>query len=227
VRAGARLRACRAELRAARPTRERPGQPGTLGGLPHPFEAEALFRKAEPHPLARLGQAALALDRGKPLEASEAAAAVVDRYRGRLRLERATALELLARADAALGQLDDAAARADELEELASAAGSEPLRASAALARGAIALAAGDFDGARRLCSEAADLYAQNHLPFEAAHARLALAAALAAVGRDDAADAEKERAHEALAALGVTGRRRGDGSRPARSRCSGSSARG
>jgi DNA-binding NarL/FixJ family response regulator len=176
-------------------------------------EAEALFRKAEPHPIARLGEAALALERGVPLEAAEAAAAVAERYGGPLRLERAAALELLARALAALGEIDDAAACAGELEQLARLARSDPLRASAAFARGAIALAAGDPDGARRLCTTAVDLYTESHLPFEAAHARLELAAALAALGRADAAASETRRARDALAALGVTGRRRGDGS--------------
>jgi len=175
-------------------------------------EAEALFRKAEPHPLARLGEAALALERGRPLEAAEAAAAVADRYGGRLRLERAAALELLARANAALGEVDRAASYADDLGELALVARSEPLQASAAFARAAIALADGDVDGARRHCTTAVDLYTQNHLPFEAAQARLELAATLGLLGREEAAAAETERAREALATLGVT-RRRGDGS--------------
>src|SRR5262249_6359356 len=69
-----------------------PGRAATPAGRLD--EAEALFCKAEPHPLARLGEAALALERGRPLEAGEAPAAVAERYGGRLSLERAAALEL-------------------------------------------------------------------------------------------------------------------------------------
>jgi DNA-binding NarL/FixJ family response regulator len=75
-----------------------------------------------------------------------------------------------------------------------------------------VAFERGDHDDARRLCSTATDLYTENHLPFEAAQARLGLAAALEAAGRDDAASAERERAREALAALGAATRRRSNG---------------
>src|SRR5581483_1840231 len=175
-------------------------------------EAEALFAQAEPHPLARLGQSELALDRDRPLDAVELAAAFVDHFGGRRRLEQAAALEVLVRAYTALGRLDEAAASADALGELADAAVSAPLRAATELARGIVAAAIGEYDAARRLLTTARDLYAENHLPFEAAHARLQLADALTALGRDEAATAERTRARRELARLGVADRRRGGG---------------
>src|SRR5207244_3828937 len=96
--------AARAGDRVARPPRRPAPPPGSSrrGGR--------LFARAEPHPLARLGQTALALDRGDARAAVDGAAWFLRRHAGERRTEHAAALELLVRAQAALGRLDEAGA---------------------------------------------------------------------------------------------------------------------
>jgi ATP/maltotriose-dependent transcriptional regulator MalT len=65
-----------------------------------------------------------------------------------------------------------------------------------------IAFAAGDFDAARRELEDAVDLFERSGAPFEVARARVALASAIAKLGRIDAAVAELDRALEELTRL-------------------------
>ena len=66
-------------------------------------EAAALFDRSGAHPIASLGRAAMALDRGEPRSAAELAERYLRRLPAKNRTERAAALELLIRADVALG----------------------------------------------------------------------------------------------------------------------------
>jgi LuxR family transcriptional regulator, maltose regulon positive regulatory protein len=158
-------------------------------------EAAALFADAEPHPLARLGLAELALGHGDPDTARDLAERLLRRIPPTNRVRRAAPLELLVRAAVAGGDHAAATAAVAELEAIAGAVGTPPLRGAASFAGGVVAAAAGDHDTARERFGDAVELFAAGAAPFEMGEARLALAAALAALGRTQAA------AHEAAAA--------------------------
>lgn len=168
-------------------------------------EAAALFDRCGAHPLAALGRAALAIDRGD----HQGAAHLVERHLRRLpvtnRTERAAALELLVHAETRrqpLHDLDRARAALDELRNIGASAGTLPLLASASLAAGLIALADGHVDHARRELEDAVDRFEQSGAPFEAACARIDLASAMERLGRRDAALAEINRAISELTRL-------------------------
>lgn len=161
-------------------------------------EAASLFERSGGHPVASLGRASMALDRGDSQSAAELAERHLRRLPARNRTERATALELLIRAHAAAGHgrdLERARAALEELRSIACDAQTAPLLASAGLAAGLIAAAAGDLDAARRALEDAVDLFDTSGAPFEAARARRELASALHQLGRTDAAVAEVDRA--------------------------------
>jgi LuxR family maltose regulon positive regulatory protein len=168
-------------------------------------EASALFDRSGGHPLASLGRAALALDRGDAQEAVD----LVDRHLRRLpatnRTERAAALELLVRAETRRERdrdLDRARVALEELRSIGASAGTPPLLASASLAAGLVASATGDLDAARRELEDAVDRFDESGAPFEAACARLDLASVKERLGRTDAAVAEVDRALAELARL-------------------------
>lgn len=161
-------------------------------------EAASLFERSAGHPVASLGRASMALDRGDSQSAAELAERHLRRLPARNRTERAIALELLIRAHAAAGHghdLERARAALEELRSIASDAQTAPLLASASLAAGLIATAAGDLDAARRALEDAVDLFDTSGAPFEAARARRELASALHHLGRTGAAVAEVDRA--------------------------------
>ena len=184
-------------------------------------EAEELFTRSEPHPLAHLGHAAVALDRDDAERAADGAERYLRLFEGELRVEHASGLELLVKASVRLGQRERAEESAAQLSALARAVGSAPLAGAAALANGLAA----DQDSARAWFEAAADHYASSRLPFEEAHARLGLSRALGAEGKREAALREAQRALGQLRDLGAAtlraellvnelgGRRRGDGS--------------
>ena len=168
-------------------------------------EASALFDRSGGHPLASLGRAALALDRGDAQDAVD----LVDRHLRRLpatnRTERAAALELLVRAETRREgdrDLDRARVAMEELRSIAASAGTPPLLASASLAAGLVASATGDLDAARRELEDAVDRFDESGAPFEAACARIDLATVKERLGRTDAAVAEVDRAIAELARL-------------------------
>lgn len=150
-------------------------------------EAAALFRRAESHPVSVFGRAALALSRGEPDEAR----GLVERYMRRLdpaeRTERVAALEVLVRAAVQAGDLDDAEGARGDLVAIATAIGSDGMRAAAAVADGLVAQARDDLHGARRAFEDAVDLYDRG-APYEAARARMDLARVLARLGREEGA---------------------------------------
>jgi ATP/maltotriose-dependent transcriptional regulator MalT len=211
--AEAELEAATRELEASRPGKAADGIVRTAelrrrqGRLE---EAERLLERVKFFPHAQFGLAAVALDRGKPAEALD----LVDRFLRQIpeenRTDRAAAFELAARANSALGQTDDARAALREIEALAAAVGTDPMRASAALARGVVAAAEGEHAGSRRHLEDAVDLFERTGAPFEAAHARLQLAQVLAELGLEAQAVDEARGAHGALAALGASLEARG-----------------
>ncbi|HWC25308.1 MAG TPA: hypothetical protein VG474_01880 [Solirubrobacteraceae bacterium] len=97
--------------------------------------------------------------------------------------------------------------RRPELEETAQLVGTPPVRAAAALAAGTVEIAAGRPEIARVLLEDAVDLFAGCGAPWESARARLALAEALAAVGRAEAAAHEAGAARAALDRLAAAAR--------------------
>lgn len=154
-------------------------------------EAASLFDRSGAHPLASLGRAAIALDRGDWQRAAELGERHLRRLPARNRMERAAALELLVRAYARSTHdrdRDRARAALDELRSIAAEAQTSPLLASGRHAAGILALAAGDLDAARRELEDAVDLFEMSGAPFEAARARVDLASVLEGLRRYDAA---------------------------------------
>jgi ATP/maltotriose-dependent transcriptional regulator MalT len=168
-------------------------------------DAETLLARVASMPQATFVLAAIALDRGRAVDALD----LVHRYLRRLptdnRTDRAAAFDLAVRAHAALGRTEDARAALAELDVLADSLATDPMRASAALAHGFIAAADGDHAEARRHLEDAVDLFEQAKAPFEGACARLQLAQVLTLLGRDDLATQEARAAHVSLASMGAS----------------------
>ena len=154
-------------------------------------EAEALLARAGPSARAQLCHARLALDAGDVQRAAELAERVLRQLPVERRLERAPALEVAVRARAARGELDAAGGMLAALREVAALVGTAPLRAGADLADGVLAGATGDHQRARTLLEDAVDGFERSGGAYDAALARLELAAALEALGRS--ADAARE----------------------------------
>ncbi|MDX6556345.1 MAG: hypothetical protein QOD86_2540, partial [Miltoncostaeaceae bacterium] len=117
---------------------------------------------------------------------------------------RATPVELMARAAAAAGDPAAAAPHLAELRAIAESVGTRPLHASARLAEGIVALAAGDAAIARERLHEAVDLFAAGGGAFDLGRARVELARALAAQGRREAGAREAALALAGLEAIGA-----------------------
>lgn len=174
-------------------------------------EAAKLLAQAESHPfrmlgahLALLGRANLAFDQGD----AETATDLVERFLRNLppenRLDRSAALELLALSQIERGAVEQAVQTCAELQSIASAVPTQPLRAAATYIEGAVAAAHGDYETARRRFEDAVDLYMRSSAPFETALARLGMARALLSLGRIQAARQEAHKAREALRKLGA-----------------------
>jgi DNA-binding NarL/FixJ family response regulator len=104
----------------------------------------------------------------------------------------------------AAGNLDDARAACDELEEIASAYRSAMLAAAASQARGALLLEAGDAEAALVVLRSAAETWQELDAPYESARTRLLVGRACRALGDDHAAAMEQDAAGDALSALGA-----------------------
>ena len=165
-------------------------------------EALELFEAAEHDPLARLGRAEAALDRGEPAAARDAAARLL--HAGGPPMARAGALELLVRACAAARDGAAAAEHAAALRAIAEVLPTAPVHAAASYCEGLAAAAAGDHERALARHDEAVEGYAGSEAPLETARARLGVAEALAGLGRTEAARREATAAVEALHAIGA-----------------------
>jgi tetratricopeptide (TPR) repeat protein len=114
-------------------------------------------------------------------------------------LQRAPLLEAQVEIEIAAGDIARARSAADELELVAARFESKALVASAALARGRVRLADGDAAGAEQSLSEAVRLWNEVGAPYEAALARMSLAEAHAASGREHRAVLERQAARSIL----------------------------
>ncbi len=120
------------------------------------------------------------------------------------RLRRAPLLEAYVEVALATGDVVAARGAADELTGIAEVFRSHALLACAALARGRVALAEPDWDTAVRECDAALALWSDIEAPYEAAAARVALAAAYRGRGQRDRAELEQGTGEAALAAIGA-----------------------
>src|SRR4051794_25978530 len=157
----------------------------------------------DPHP----GLALVRLAQG---DAATAAASIRDALERPLRvpskerppdndLQRAPLLEAQVEIELAAGDVGRARSAADELRRVATRFENKALAAGAALARGRVQLADGEAAGAEQSLSEAVRLWNEVGAPYEAAQARLGLAAAHAASGSEHRAVLEREAAHTIL----------------------------
>ena len=177
-------------------------------------EAAALLAEAEGHPLVAVVAAGLALDRGDARRGAEEAEGYLRRIGSDDRLMRVPALEILVRARLALGRIREAQRAADELAATAESVRTTPLHGAALLARGRIETHAGSEDAIATL-ADALDLFRKSGVRSEAAVARLDLAAALRAFGREEEAQEAERIASGELAGLGVVVPRLAEGRRP------------
>jgi LuxR family transcriptional regulator, maltose regulon positive regulatory protein len=120
------------------------------------------------------------------------------------RVDRVPALELMVRARARRGELDEAGTALEALRELEQLIGTDAVRAARELAEGRVAAAAGEHERARKLIEDAVDRFERCGAPFEVAEARAELAATMLALGRADAAGREEAAARDVLLELGA-----------------------
>lgn len=171
-------------------------------------EAEELFSKAAHDPAARLGMAAVALDRGDQRKGLELARASLRAARSDS-TARVPALELVVRGATALGLQDEARSALGELQGVAEVVQTAPLRAAVATSAGHLAALDGDSVGALAHFDDALRLLEAAGLPFEAHCARLDRADVLASIGRTGEAREEAATAEAALRRMGSTAKAR------------------
>lgn len=167
-------------------------------------ECTALLDRAPGSPAGEICRARLALDVGDNLRAVELLERRLRDVPTHLKLQRAPALEVLVRARIAGGELAEARASLAVLREVQRLAGTRPLRACADMAEGMLAAAAGDHEGAQALLDHAVGGFDSCDAPYEAALARLELAATRLALNRPDAARREAAGAWDRLVELGA-----------------------
>jgi len=163
--------------------------------------AEDAYRDAsrwgvEPQP----GLALLRLAQGHV----DAAAAAIRRAAGETTqpLKRAALLPAYVEIMLAVGERERASAGCRELEELAERQASDALRAMAAHAQGAVALAEGDAEGGLVALRRAFALWQELAAPYEVARVRVLMGSACRALGDEDTATLELEAARELFAGL-------------------------
>lgn len=177
---------------------------GEIQRLQGDFDAaEASYREAsrsgwEPQP----GLAQLRLAQGR----LEAAVAAIRRVAGEttVPLKRAALLPAYVEIMLAAGATEDAHSACSELEQLADRYSSAMLRALAAHARGAVALAEGDAQAALVALRRARGQWHELEAPYEAARARVLLGLACRRLGDVDAANLELEAARLTFEELGA-----------------------
>jgi LuxR family transcriptional regulator, maltose regulon positive regulatory protein len=176
-------------------------------------EAVELFEQADEHPLAAVGLAAVAFDRGDAETALQIAGGCLDALSPRMRALRALPLELIVCARAQLRDSEGARSALADLRALAEQLGTSQLSAACAYCGAAVAVADADYQNAREGFQRAAELYTAGRSPYEAALARQALARVLARVGDEERANAEAAAATRALDSLrSGPAKRDGDG---------------
>lgn len=171
-----------------------------------PEEAASIFEQTAEHPLALLGLAEVCLDQGDASRARDRAEQYLREAPPHAVTLRSAGLELLVRAQAALGELTRATTALEELEGVAKLVATAPLRASACFAAGVLASATGEYDRARTAFEDATRLFHRSGAPYEAARARIELARALAGLSRTSDAIREVRAAATSLRRIGAAG---------------------
>jgi DNA-binding CsgD family transcriptional regulator len=163
---------------------------------------EAYQRAAERGFDAQPGLALLWLARGS----HEAAAAAVRRLVAETRDPVGKCRVLPAAVDVLLAveAVEQARTVAEELEDVASAAGSTAMQAFSAYASGAVQLASGDPSGALPYLRKAHHLWSRVECPYEVARVRLLTGRALSVLGDSGSARHELEAARDAFESLGA-----------------------
>ena len=167
-------------------------------------EASELFELASSVALSLLGKGALALDLGDPGAAIEFAERFLEQRSPDGRADRLKAFEILVRGRIALGDTSTAREHLSELESVADYIGSAHPRALVAQLRGLLALATGEHETARRLLSDAADLYDRAGDIYLSSVSRIELAKVLRALGKHGRAEHVARRALKTCSALGA-----------------------
>lgn len=167
-------------------------------------ESRRLLADIDFDPHALLGLAAVALEHEHPAEARQLVERALRRIPQDNRTDRAAALELGVRAEAASGSIDHGRVASEELRLLAESIATDPVKASAAAARGVIAAAAGDHLDGLDAFEEALEVFVRTGLPFEEAQTRLQIARVLVDLGQTQRAVEEARRAHDKFVALGA-----------------------
>jgi tetratricopeptide (TPR) repeat protein len=122
-------------------------------------------------------------------------------------LRRAPLLEAQVEIEVAAGDLDRARSAAEELGRVAALFQSKALAAGASLAHGRVRMAEGDTTGARRDFEAAAHSWSDIGAPYETAVARMGLAHALRADGKEERALLELRAARAAFERIGAVDR--------------------
>jgi tetratricopeptide (TPR) repeat protein len=120
-------------------------------------------------------------------------------------LRRAPLLEAQVEIEVVSGDLTRARSAADELARVAALFQSKALEASAALANARVLLAAGDSSAACRDFEISAQQWSEIGAPYETALARMGLADALRAEGKEERAGLEQRAARETMERIGAT----------------------
>jgi ATP/maltotriose-dependent transcriptional regulator MalT len=167
-------------------------------------ESAALFEEVQPHPLAIVGRAAIALDEGDTAGTIERLERFLRRLPEANRTERPAALELLIEACAAEGNLARANEALVELEAVSESLGTPHLLASTRFAEGAVSSAALDHAKARDAFEEALELFGRSRSPFERARTHRELGRVLLALGQKEAAARETREALREAESLGA-----------------------
>jgi DNA-binding NarL/FixJ family response regulator len=170
-------------------------------------DAERLFTQGHASTHARMGLAALMLERGNAHESAALLEQVLGQIGDGEATLRADCLELAVRAEVARGDQARAAAHLEELERIATAVGTDPMIASLAMARSAVERARGNLDAATVCLAAAVERFDRSGSPFETASARVELAEVYRELGREESAQREAHLAESALASLGATAR--------------------
>jgi class 3 adenylate cyclase len=168
--------------------------------------ATEAFRRAselgfDPQP----GLALLRLDEGQPDVALQAVSNALADPSGLIQEQRGFLLPAQVTIALAAGALDVAVAAASALTALDEAAATSALAASAAGARGQVALAEGRVDDATSELRRCVARWAELGAPYEAAQAKVELARAYEAAGRRDDGVMELESARAAFERIGAT----------------------
>ncbi len=167
-------------------------------------DALALLEEAGASRAALICRARLALDEGDPRAALALAERTLRHDTANRVVDAWGALEVVARARIALGELDEAARASQELRGIERLGGTTPLRAGADLVAGILSVARRDLDEGRALLEDALDGFRRSGLPFDAARARIELATCLQAADRSAEARREASAAHAQLVELGA-----------------------